>query len=120
MRCRPIPQLPPAAGLQKFLMAFSLILTGSNKSESNQELAAVLSNPDSLFSSTDSILLWQLDLALLAALSFTVVRVVAGKGEGRQPSFAPHHPAFISWHQLIRHVERADVHLDLVAHPVED
>src|SRR5690606_39985795 len=118
MRCRPMPRLLPAAGLRKFLMALSLILTGSNKSESDQELSAVLSNPDSLFSSTDSILLRQLDLAFVAAFSFTGMRVVAGKWEGRQPSFAPHHPAFISWHQLIRHVERADVHLDLVAHPV--
>jgi len=58
-------------------------------------------------------------LILLPPLTFTIPPVMPSQRKIRQPRFAAYRPTLISGLQLIGRIQRAEVHLDLVATTVE-
>src|SRR3569833_4120065 len=56
---------------------------------------------------------------LRPSFAAAVAFVKMGDGEGREPGFAAHGPAFVGRRELVGFVQRAEVHFDLVAVAVE-
>src|SRR5690606_3168225 len=54
-------------------------------------------------------------LRLESAYGVAIALVSPRQRERRQPGFAPHDPAFVARHQLVRSVEDPEVHLHLVS-----
>src|SRR5436853_6309644 len=60
------------------------------------------------------------DLLLKATLGVTIAVVSSGERKRRQPGLATDDPAFVGRHQLVRGIQRSQVHFDFVCGARED
>src|SRR5688572_26133756 len=60
------------------------------------------------------------DLLLKATRGVTIAVVSSREGKRRQPGLATDDPAFVGWHELVRGIERSEVHFDFVCGACEN